>query len=525
MRPLLRALARQPDPLSDAALLARYAADRDPAAFEVLVWRHGGLVLGVCRRRLRDTHAAEDAFQAVFLILARQAGRVRGETLPGFLHRVARRVAGRAARKHNRRRETALVADPPARPPADPELAAVLDAEIDRLPERLRQVVVLCYLDGQSTEWAASRLGIPRGTVLSRLHTARAKLGDRLRRRGVTAPAVGLTAVLTAEQVSGGVRAAGGGVAVATILANEVLVMGVRKLVVGVACGLVLAGGAGTGVGVLSAQSGSGPPSAKTTVAPPARANPAVAAIFAELDARIEENQRIDTALSAIVLRIEQAKGAVRYYESELTRLNARRSALEQGSSRLSKDAADKLRATPTDLATALALHPEYASANRALLTLRQQRHLAIASRKSDEKLQQEIVAAENQLVALRSRLTMEIDRAANDRFVAEMSSYDRDATDAIAVTQREVDNFKRDRRASDEEILKLTNELRVITPRSPEDVKDELRRLRARKDAVETEVQLQTIRGGASSDKLDAILAELRDLRRLVEAKKSLAP
>ena len=259
MRHLLRALARQPDPLSDAALLARYAADRDPAAFEVLVWRHGGLVLGVCRRHVRDTHLAEDAFQATFLILSRQASRVRGETLPGFLHRVARRVAGRAARKHHRRRETPLAVDPAARPSADPELAAVLDAEIDRLPDRLRQVVVLCYLNGASTEAAAARLNIPRGTVLSRLHTARAKLRDRLTRRGVTPPAVGLTLVLTAEQVAGGVRAAGGGVGAATILANEVLTMSVRKLVWGVAATLVLVGGAGTGVGVLNAQSEGSP--------------------------------------------------------------------------------------------------------------------------------------------------------------------------------------------------------------------------------------------------------------------------
>ena len=117
----------------------------------------------------------------------------------------------------------------------------MLDAEIDRLPDRLRQVVVLCYLDGTSTEAAAARLNVPRGTVLSRLHTARAKLRDRLTRRGVTPPAVGLTLVLTAEQVAGGVRAAGGGIGAATILANEVLTMSVRKL----DCGRGVRAGAG----------------------------------------------------------------------------------------------------------------------------------------------------------------------------------------------------------------------------------------------------------------------------------------
>lgn len=302
MRPVLRALARQFDPLSDAALLERYARDRDPAAFEVLVWRHGPVVLGVCRRHLRDAHAAEDALQATFLILARQAAGVRGDTLPGFLHRVARRVAVRAAAKTRRRRETPLDAEPAARPSPDSELASVLDAEIDRLPDRLRQVVVLCYLDGRSTADAAARLGVPRGTVLSRLATARAKLAGRLTRRGVTPPAVGLTTILTAEAVSACVRLCEPGglcarTGAASILANEVLAMSVRKTVLAVAAGLVLAGGAGTGVGVLTAQSG-GPPAAGKVGSPAARP-------VAQKDAGK------DTADDRIV-RLRRAEGEVR---------------------------------------------------------------------------------------------------------------------------------------------------------------------------------------------------------------------
>ncbi|HVK16911.1 MAG TPA: sigma factor, partial [Fimbriiglobus sp.] len=79
--PLIRRLVRRPpgdaDPVSDAELLARFARDRDQAAFELLVWRHGSMVFGACRRILRDAHLAEDAFQAAFLILARKAGSVR----------------------------------------------------------------------------------------------------------------------------------------------------------------------------------------------------------------------------------------------------------------------------------------------------------------------------------------------------------------------------------------------------------------------------------------------------------------
>jgi RNA polymerase sigma factor (sigma-70 family) len=206
--PLIRRLIRPPsgDAVPDAELLRRFAEGRDQAAFELLVWRHGGMVLGVCRRVLRAGHAAEDAFQAAFPVLARKAGSVRaGASVAGWLHRVARRVALRAAKQRatRRQRETALVADPPARASAEPdaELRALLDAEIDRLPERFRLPVVLCYLDGRTTEDAARLLGVPRGTVLSRLATARQRLAARLTRRVVTLPASGLFGVGRRGQV------------------------------------------------------------------------------------------------------------------------------------------------------------------------------------------------------------------------------------------------------------------------------------------------------------------------------------
>ena len=79
----------------DSELLRRFTRDRDEAAFELIVWRHGGMVLGLCRRAVRDEQLAEDAFQAVFLILARKALAVRGN-LGGWLFKVARRVSARA---------------------------------------------------------------------------------------------------------------------------------------------------------------------------------------------------------------------------------------------------------------------------------------------------------------------------------------------------------------------------------------------------------------------------------------------
>src|SRR5262245_21694961 len=91
---------------SDAELLRRFAADRDAGAFELLVWRHASLVFRACRSLLRDFHAAEDAAQATFFALARQARSVRGENVAGWLFRVARRIAARAAR--NQRKRSAL---------------------------------------------------------------------------------------------------------------------------------------------------------------------------------------------------------------------------------------------------------------------------------------------------------------------------------------------------------------------------------------------------------------------------------
>src|SRR5205823_2442648 len=183
--------------VSDAELLGRFVRTRDEAAFELLVWRHGAMVLGACRRALGSPEDAEDAFQAVFLVLAGKAASVsRGAALPAWLHRVALRLAVRLAR--SRRPVAELAIDPPAAVACDPverdELRGVLDAEIDRLPEHCRRAVVRCYLEGLSGSEAARLLGCPTGTVESRL-AARRRLRDRLTRRGVTLP-VGILALV-----------------------------------------------------------------------------------------------------------------------------------------------------------------------------------------------------------------------------------------------------------------------------------------------------------------------------------------
>ncbi len=167
------------DGVGDAELLSRFAATGDEAAFELLVHRHQRLVFGVCRRILGDHHDAEDAFQAAFLALARKAGGIgKREAVAGWLFRVAYRtaLAARAGRARRVSRERPVVAAEATAAPADPAAAperreawAAVDEEVNRLPERFRAAVVLCYLEGKTVDEAARLLGCPRGTVASRL--------------------------------------------------------------------------------------------------------------------------------------------------------------------------------------------------------------------------------------------------------------------------------------------------------------------------------------------------------------------
>jgi RNA polymerase sigma factor (sigma-70 family) len=189
--------------LTDAQLLEAFLSHRDQASFEVLVWRHGSMVLNLCRRIWRDSHEAEDAFQAAFLILARKARSIgKGEALGSWLYKVAYRVALRArARGAKRGRWEEASDDLPAREAGDHadrnDLRSVLDAEISRLPEKYRVPFVLCYLEGHTNEEAAARLGCPKGTILSRLARGRDRLRRRLTRRGIALSTATLTGTLS----------------------------------------------------------------------------------------------------------------------------------------------------------------------------------------------------------------------------------------------------------------------------------------------------------------------------------------
>jgi RNA polymerase sigma factor (sigma-70 family) len=268
----LRAAASQS---ADAELLRAFTGSQGAAAFAEVVRRHGPMVLGVCRRVLRESADADDAFQATFLVLFRKAGTLRRpERLAGWLHQVALRTSkklrGLRAARQGRQRE--LFDVPAGDSPAEfiwRELRPIFDEELNRLPDKLRLPAVLCFLEGCSKSEAARMLGWPEGTLAGRLQRAREWLRSRFTARGL---------VLSGGALAVALFDAAGPIAVAesliesTILSTTTASAGVRALAEGVtqamfllkvktvAAATLIAGMVGTGTGlVVVPGSGSGP--------------------------------------------------------------------------------------------------------------------------------------------------------------------------------------------------------------------------------------------------------------------------
>jgi RNA polymerase sigma factor (sigma-70 family) len=257
--------------LPDAQLLERFAQQHDEAAFTALVRRHGPLVLGACVRVLNDRHAAEDAFQVTFAVLARKAGSLkRPEALGPWLYGVATRTALKAKSREARRRacERRVAVTREAEQTDDlvwRDLRPVLDEAVARLPEKYRTPFLLHHLEGLTVAEVARRLVCPQGTVAARLARAKERLRTRLARRGLTlsaallgaawqARAAAVTAPLerttveaalavAAHNTAGGLTSA----AVAVLTKGVLKAMSVTKLKVAVALAL-LAGGFGLAV-------------------------------------------------------------------------------------------------------------------------------------------------------------------------------------------------------------------------------------------------------------------------------------
>ena len=307
---------------TDWQLLERFEKDRDEVgqrAFATLLERHGVGVLRVCRGVLGDSHDAEDAFQATFLVLARKARSIRDrEAIGSWLLGVAYRVAGCARsatarrRSHERKAAGGVAIALTDREPGD--WVPLLHQEIGRLPAKFQTPLVLCYLEGLTQEEVARRLHWPIGTVRSRLARGREHLRRRLVVRGV-APAVASMAVgsawdagaatvpealvqLTARAAAGHLAAVGAvSTAVATLTGEVLKTMIWTKLKIGgvVLAGGLLAAGAGVVAGQAGALSGQGPTASEKSNAIVARPEP--------------QGRRPDDA-AVFILDLDRAKAA-----------------------------------------------------------------------------------------------------------------------------------------------------------------------------------------------------------------------
>ncbi|HEY7330724.1 MAG TPA: RNA polymerase sigma factor [Gemmataceae bacterium] len=244
----LRKVARAPEAsqAGDAELLERFITSRDERAFELLVRRHGPMVLGVCKRVLRNYTDAEDAFQATFLVLVRKATSIRPRTQVGsWLHGVAYKTAlkARALNLKRRVKERHAAATQVRQVKEDTWEAVleILDSELNALPEKYRIPVILCDLEGLSYQEAAARLKCPQGTLSGRLTRARSLLAHRVALRSTpvgTATlfaylAANATASLTPSLISGTIRA-GVALAVGKALTQTAISAKVASLAEGV---------------------------------------------------------------------------------------------------------------------------------------------------------------------------------------------------------------------------------------------------------------------------------------------------
>ncbi len=174
----------------------------------MLVRRHGPMVLGVCRRVLRNEHDAQDAFQATFLVFVLKAASViPREALANWLYGVAYRTAlgARTADTRRRAKERAMPKREPLEEDPWEELRPLLDQELNRLPDKYRLPIILCDMEGESRKHAAQRLGWPEGTLSGRLARGRSLLARHLARHGSALSGVAVAAALSQAAMSAGV--------------------------------------------------------------------------------------------------------------------------------------------------------------------------------------------------------------------------------------------------------------------------------------------------------------------------------
>ncbi len=329
--------------LSDGQLLERFVLRRDEAAeaaFAALVERHGPMVLRLCRQVIGDEHEAQDAAQTAFLVLARRADSIRRhDSMASWLYRVARRIATRARVAAARRREAewrgSIIAAHRSNGGEQFVPQTELYEELDRLPERYRAPLVLCHLEGLTHQEAALRLRCPVRTVETRLLRGRARLRERLFRRGLVPSTVlaaatrAPTAVLPTTWTEATIRAviaftnghAAGVVRVSAssvALAEGVLMSMFLKKLGLVATSLLILCGLAAGGGLLARQE----------VAPafPASAPPTAPALAIPAESDTQKRDPLRPELVAVQTKAERPKDNARELSFDDGKMKGRKS-------------------------------------------------------------------------------------------------------------------------------------------------------------------------------------------------------
>jgi RNA polymerase sigma factor (sigma-70 family) len=183
----------------DWQLLASYARERSQEAFARLVARYADFVFSCAQRRCRDRQVAEDVTQAVFIVLARNAARLKSSgSLAAWLHKTTLHASANAIRAESRRKRreqstarreatTDTATDTPA-----PDTISILEQELHHLGEADRQVLAVRFLEDRTVAQTAVALGISIEATHKRISRALERLRTRLARRGTLMSAAGV---------------------------------------------------------------------------------------------------------------------------------------------------------------------------------------------------------------------------------------------------------------------------------------------------------------------------------------------
>lgn len=212
----------------DRVLLRRFVQDADEAAFAEIVRRYQKLVMSVCGRILGYGADAEDAFQATFVCLARRPRSIRSsKALSSWLYTVAYRTSWRLVRGRRKISTESLEAEEPMSRTADPlheisdaQDCAIVDEELNYLPAKHKDVLVMTYFANQTSQQIADTLNVSKGTIDGRLRDARNSLRVKLARRGVTMGAIVLASTACSEASA----------AVSSTVLNSTLQLGTQAL-------------------------------------------------------------------------------------------------------------------------------------------------------------------------------------------------------------------------------------------------------------------------------------------------------